>query len=289
MTRPSSPLFLLLLWLCAAAAARAGMPVQVTVEPLAFLLERIGGDEVEVQVLVPAGRSPEGYDPSPKEMARLANSCLWFRVRLPVEQALLERVTAVNPALQVVDLLEGLPLRPLPDAAGHPHPGEQWDPHVWTDPVLMKRLAARVRDVLGGRDPSAREVYARNYQDLARELDGLDRWIRQQLAPYRDRAFMSFHPAWGYYAAAYDLRQLVIEQQGKSPSPRHLVELAELARGEGVAGIVVQPQHPQGPARALARSLGLRVVVLDPLARDYLDNMRRVTRALVELFRSGAR
>ncbi len=289
MIRPSRTPLLLLLWFLVATVARAGMPVQVTVEPLAFLLERIGGEELEVRVLVPPGRSPENYDPSPREMARLANSCLWFRVGMPVEGALIERVAAVNPTLDIIDLREGLPLRTLPDAAGHPHPGEQWDPHVWTNPMLMKRMAARVRDVLSERDESAAAVYRDNYRALARELDQLDRWIRQQLAPYQGRAFMSFHPAWSYYAAAYGLKQLVIEQQGKSPSPRHLVKLAELARRERVAGIVVQPQLPRGPARALAHSLGLELVVLDPLARDYIANLRRVTLALAELFRGEGR
>lgn len=272
----------------AGAAAQTAAPVKafVSVLPLKYFLERIGGERVQAQVMVGPGRSPATYEPTPKQMADLSRSRLYYRVGVPFETVWMERIAVLNPAMQIVDLREGLELRPLADHHHdhddhhHDHPaaeeaGEELDPHVWTDPQQVKKMAERIRDTLSAVDPAGADAYQNNFLTFAQELEDLDRRIRQMLAPVKARRFLVFHPAWGYFAAAYGLEQIAIESSGKEPGPRGLARLIDQAKSDGISVIFVQPQFSRTTASTIAKAIAGQVVAIDPLAEDYLANMQQ--------------
>jgi zinc transport system substrate-binding protein len=273
--------------LVATLAARAAEPLRVFVSilPQKYLVERVGGERVEVSVMVGPGQSPATFEPGQRQMSALEHAAVFFRVGMPFEAVWLPRVRAANPHMAIVDQREGLPLRN--DAAGHGHdhgsgPYAGKDPHVWTSPRLVRAMAAQVGDTLARLDPGAATAYTARLQSLLADLDTLDAGIRRTLAGLEGRRFLVFHPTWGYFAQEYGLEQVAIEHEGKEPGARFLARLIDESRGQGIRAVFVQRQFSRTTAEAVARAIGARVIELDPLAEDYPANMRHVARTFRE-------
>ena len=264
----------------AAEQPRTPLQVFVSILPQKYFVERVGGQRVAVSVLVGPGRSPETYEPSPRQLTRLAQARIYFRIGVEFEEAWMERLAAAEPGMRIVDLRRGLKLRPMDSPVQNPADAHGLpDPHVWTSPPLVKVMAATIRDTLAELDPAHRAEYDANLRAFAADLDQLDREIRALLAGTRTRSFMVFHPAWGYFADTYGLKQIAIEAGGKEPGGRALAGVIAIGRREGVKAIFVQAQFSRRVAETIAQSLGARVVAVDPLAEDYPDNLRSVARA----------
>jgi zinc transport system substrate-binding protein len=93
---------------------------------------------------------------------------------------------------------------------------------------------------------------------------------------------MVYHPTWGYFAHEYGLQQVAIEGEGKEPSARRLIGLIDEARRDGIKVVFVQRGFPRKSAQVIADAVGGSVVIADPQERDWLGNLRRVTRELSE-------
>ncbi len=133
-------------------------------------------------------------------MTMLAAARVYFRIGVPFETVWIDRIRAANPHMLVADVAEGTKRRSI-DRVGDDRGGNTigvQDPHVWLSAPLAKRMAARIRDVLTNLDPSRKNEYERNYADLTVELDTLDTEIRARISPLKQKALMTFHPAWGY-------------------------------------------------------------------------------------------
>ena len=129
-------------------------------------------------------------------------------------------------------------------------------------------------------DPANGQYYARNEAEFAAELDKLDRDIRALLEKAPERRFMVFHPAWGYFADTYGLTQIPIEKEGKEPGGRTLAAVIEQAKRDHVRVIFVQPQFDRRSAEQVARAIDGRVVAIDPLSLDYVENLREAARQI---------
>ena len=129
-------------------------------------------------------------------------------------------------------------------------------------------------------DPRHAEIYNTNLKTLDSELAALDRRIAQNLAPFRGQAFYVFHPAFGYFAAAYGLRQESVEVEGKTPTPRQIFGLISKARNDRVKIIFLQPQFDQQIAASIAQAIGGTVTPMDDLAFDVLANLDDVAKKI---------
>jgi len=262
-----------------AGAAGGPIPVAVSVPPAAWLAERIGGERVAVTALLPPGRSPHTWEPAPRELAALGRARLVVVVGHPAlrfEKRLLAAARRGGEP-RVVAMTEGVALLP---GAEDGHGGSDTDPHVWLDPEVMAATGERVAAALAAIDPEHAAEYRDRRDRLRAEIDALDREIRATLADVTERSFLAYHPAWGYFAARYGLIQEAVESEGKEPGPRRLVERVEGARARGARVVFVQRSDSGRGARVLAEEIGAEVVVLDPLAYDWPDNLRRVAAAM---------
>jgi zinc transport system substrate-binding protein len=277
MRRPLRALLLLLALLPVAVQA-AVLDVVVSVLPLKTFVEKVGGGHVRARSMVQPGQSPHSFEPTPRQVSELARADLYVRTGMPFEEIWMARFRAANAKMRVLDARAGIRLRPQPDA-DH---GDEMDPHVWTSPPLAEIMAQNIRDTLAQMDPLHAADYAANYRVFAQQLRALDREIRSTLAGVRERRFMVFHPAWGYFAKTYGLTQIPVQREGKAPGAKALAALITQARRDGVKVVFVQPQFSARAARQLARAIGGRVESIDPLAPDYLDNMRRAARLVAQ-------
>ena len=299
-----NPFFWILLLLPSLVLAEP-LRVFVSVLPLKTFVEKVGGEHVDVRAMVRPGYGPHTYAPTPRQIAALSGAALYVRTGVPFERAWMERIRSANPEMQVQDAREGIDRRELEghghdrggdrendlDRVGHDEEASQGgeraqagesDPHIWTSPPLVKRMAGNIRDKLAELDPGNAQDYRRNYEAFAVELDGLESDIRSQLKDVPGARFMVFHPAWGYFAENFGLIQVAIENEGKAPGPRALAALIEQATREQVKVIFVQPQFSRKSAEQVARAIGGRVVAIDPLSPDYADNMRNLARQIAE-------
>jgi zinc transport system substrate-binding protein len=277
---------LALLPLPAAAAQTAPLQVVVSILPQQYFVERIAGSRVEVLTLVQPGDNEATYSPGPATLAALDGARVWFTLGVHFENAWLGRITRDRPGMEVVPLAAGLPLRRteesivVSDASrdhdhDHSHAGMP-DPHTWTDPRLAALMVERIAAALARLDPAGADEYRARSLELQAELLALHAEIATRLAPVSGRAFIVFHPSWGYFADAYGLVQLPIEVGGREPGPRSLAEVIRRGREAGVRAVFVQQQFSQRSAQAVAQALGAEVVEADPLALDYIDNLRAV-------------
>lgn len=253
-------------------ASRA-LVVFVSVPPHAYLARKVGGNRVTVETIVPPGQSPHSYEPKPSQIAALENAALYFRAGIPFEEGFISSLSGPR----VVDLREGLELR---KTAGHSHGAESVDPHVWLDPRLAILQGEAMATAMAQIDPQGADQYYDGAKRLRTELTKTDEEIRKILRPVVGARFHVFHPAFGYFAAAYGLTQVAIEKDGKEPTPRQVAETIRQARADGARVIFVQPQFATASAEAAAREIGARVVPLDPLAEDLPANLIEIAVAI---------
>lgn len=271
-----------------AAATPPSLPVEVSILPQKLFVTMIGGDRVSVSVLVPPGYEPADYSPSPSQMHALATARIYFAIGVPFEDAWLPKIRAINPRLEIVPTQDGIQKMPM-DTGGRISPGKPrlLDPHIWLSPSLVRIQGMNIRDALIRADPQHAAIYRLNYLRFARYVNSVDEKILSILAAHRGRTrtFMVFHPAWGYFARDYGLRQLPIEIEGKDPAPRDLVRLIHEAKRLGIKTVFVEPQFSKHAATAIATAIGGQVVAVDPLAENWGANLVAAAEALL----SGSR
>jgi zinc transport system substrate-binding protein len=254
------------------------LPVFVSIAPQKYFVERIGGNEVSVEVMVKAGESPATFNPNPKKLSRLANAKLFFSIGVPFERIWLPRVKAIQPDLKIIPLNRDIPR----DKKLHSktHSPKEGDPHIWTNPLLAKTMSAKIESALSKERPEKEDYFKGNHLALCLELDKLDQEIRKIISKGKVRNFMVFHPAWSYFAKAYGLQQISIEREGKEPGPRALHEIINRGKKLQIKVIFVQKQFNLSVAKKVAKMIGATVQVMDPLAEQYIENMRQTARAI---------
>jgi zinc transport system substrate-binding protein len=262
------------------ASARP-LRVFVSILPQKYFAEKIGGDLVDVAVMVEPGANPQTYEPKPKQMLALAKTSIYLAIGVPFETTWLAKIAATNPNMLVVHTDAGI--KKIPMMAHHRESeleedrhGIQ-DPHVWLSPPLVIIIAENMLQAFIKVDPAHRLIYEKNHNSFVKELVVLDAEIR---ATFRGKGkaveFMVFHPAWGYFAQAYGLEQVPIELEGKQPKAAELQRLIQYAKQRGIKVIFAQPQFSRQAAQAITESIGGQIVLADPLAADWDRNLRQV-------------
>ncbi len=282
------------------AAEKQVLRVAVTVPPLAFFVERIGGDRVALQVMLPPYASHETYEPTPRQVMALEKSDLYVKVGVPsftFEKKYIDPFLDKHGNIRVVNLSEGVPLRFMEphhhegekhegeehegekEEAAHGH-GKEPDPHVWLSPAVVRAAAGRICQALSGIDPAGEEFYRRNRDRFLGEIDDLDREIRDALRGEKGMSFLVYHPAWEYFADEYGLVQHAIEAEGKTPDIARIREMIDFARAKGIRIIFVQKGFDTKSAGLIAREIGGEVVEMDPLDENWMESLKRFSRAL---------
>lgn len=260
----------------AEATGAARVAVVASVLPHADIVRRIGGPYVDVVVLVPPGTSPSTYEPTVRELRRVADADLFVAVghpAFPFERAWLDRLVAESAACEVVS-----------GADGAPH--LEGDPHVWLSLPAVRTLARRLRDELAERVPGATPAFDTNLARFLADVDRVDAALAGAAKGNEGRAFYVFHPAFGYIADAYGLEQVAIEEHGKEPAAGYVGRVIDRARASGARVVFVQPQFSAASAEAIADEIGARVVTLDPLPASWVDGMLAIAAGLHEAFAS---
>ncbi len=243
--------------------------VIVTILPQAQFVEKVGGDNVQMTVMVPPGAEPHDYEPTPKQLQEVSRAKIYFKVGSGVEfeVAWIDKLIAMNPDMLVIDGSSGI------TKMGN-------DPHIWNSPVNAKQMVENLCTGLIQVDPANASYYTANKDAYLQELDTLDGYVHERLDGLTHRTFMIYHPAFGYFANEYDLTQIAIEHGGKEPTPQVIQTCIDKAEEDNLSYIYVAPQFTTQGAETIAHAIGGQVLFIDPLPRDYIANMRTVASLL---------
>ena len=274
--------------------------VFVSIDPVAYFVKRVAGPLADVNVLIGSGQDPHTFEPTPKLIAKLADAQVLFKIGFPFEEALIKKAGSTFKDLKVVDLQQGIKLRAISEEKedghhgasgghGHSHEADGLDPHTWLNPLLARVQAGTIATTLIQIDPARRAIYEENLKKFQADLDNINAELMNSLAPVRGKIFFVFHPAFGYFADAYGLKQVVVEVEGKEPTARQLARLIEEAKAQGVKIIFAEPQFPKKTAQTLAESIGGAVVLIDDLSPDYLNNLRNIAMSVGAALRNQAK
>lgn len=265
-------LFLFLPHNQSSAAAFEKIPIAVTILPQAYFVERVGGNFVDVKVMIPKGMNPETYEPTPQQLISLSKARIYVKIgrdAFPAEKKFLKILTNKKVMLEAVSM------------AANSSQQEQ-DPHIWLSPSAVKKLSHDICGALARIDPAHKSYYERNLASFLQDIAKTDREIRTILAGKEGKAFMVYHPAWGYFAAEYGLKQLAIEEEGKPANLSHMKKIVDLAKKKGINVIFVQKGFDLRSARAVAVEIGARIIETDPLEKDWLANLKNFAKLLQE-------
>lgn len=268
-----------------------GKPIiSVSIPPQAFFVEKIAKDSVEINILIPPNSDEHTMEFKPQALKKLEQSKIYFLADLELEKILGEKFKSVLKNVKIVNINEGIHLL----KGGHDHEHEHDhdghhaeeehvehnDPHVWLDPVLVKKLAQNITQALVQSFPKNKEFYEANLANFLKELDQMDAQIAEKLKNIKRNEFIVYHPSWAYLAKRYNLVQIPVEIDGKEPKSKDLQNLIKLAKEKDIRIIFVQPGFPENSAKVLAKELNAQIVSINHLARNWDEELLKSIQAL---------
>ena len=246
-----------------------------SIAPVEYLAKAVGGDKIEVQSL--AKGDVHSYEPKPNDMKAVAKARIFIAAGLEFEEAWIPRFKASAKNLVVVK--SDAKIAKLKEERGeqteHDEKHEAHaDPHVWLNPMLAITMARNISDALIDMDKANKDFYLENFQKLMNDLLAFDESAKESLAGLKNRKFVVYHPAWGYFAAHYDLEQISIERSGKEPKIDEMASTLKMIKDENIKVIFADPNRSQKSAQILASQTGAKVELLDPLGYNLLENLK---------------
>ena len=255
---------------CSSSAAGSGtgkLNVVVAFYPLQYVVQQVGGDQVSVTNLTQPGVEPHDLELTAKQVAAVGSADLVFYER--GFQAAVDSAVDTQTPRQVLDGASIVPLRTTPGFSGEAAAPDTsaLDPHTWLDPQTMIKYASVVAQRLAQARPDAAADFQTRADALVKELTTLDSEFSTGLASCQRTVFVTSHAAFGYLAQRYGLEQVGIAglTPDAEPTPSRLAEVQKIAQQKGVTTIFSETLASPALADALAKDLGLKTDVLDPL------------------------
>ncbi|MEA3383085.1 MAG: zinc ABC transporter substrate-binding protein [Campylobacterota bacterium] len=259
----------------------------VSILPQQTFLKAIGGDKVNIALMVKPGNSPHTYEPKPSQMKDISAADIYFSIDVEFEHVWLERFQNQNRSMKIVDISKGIQKEAMSshshgDKHNHDyHKKTKKDPHIWTSPNNVKKIVQNIYNELVKIDKKNKTYYKSNLDKFLKHIEKTDNEIKTILKDIpKDTKFMVFHPAWGYFATQYNLIQLAIEIEGKSPKPKDLAYILEEAKEENVKAIFTQPEFSDKIAKTIAKQLNIKVIKTSPLSPKWNKNLIKFATAI---------
>jgi ABC-type Zn uptake system ZnuABC Zn-binding protein ZnuA len=249
------------------AAPTPSLPrVAATIPPLADIVREVAGSSATVIRILPAGASPHTFEPSPGTARDLTRARTIFAIGHGLDDWVVT-LAAASGVSRVVRADAGLKLRPVAHRDNSRDGRELVDPHYWLSCANAKKIATTVEGELASLFPDQAGAFASRRAIYAARLDSLDAEIRSTLARLPSRDIATFHDAFEYFAADYDLRVVAVFEPypGREPGPRFVRDFQKEIRQAHVRAVFAEPQLSMDFLKPIAQDLGVTLSVLDPL------------------------
>lgn len=268
---------------CSASINTPGtIPIAVSISPQVEFIQSIGGENVDVTTMIPPGANPHTYEPLPSQIKNLSKVKMYAKVGsgIEFELAWMDKLIAANSDMHIVDCAQNVDLIQLrQDNTGR---SGAFDPHIWLSPLNAKAMAQNMYAGMLKIDPANQKYYEGNLNSYSGKLDKLAKEINNLLLPVKERIFITYHPAFAYFARDFNLEMISIEEEGKEPSASDIASIIELAKKHNIKVIIVSPQFNPQSAEVIAAELQGKVLPVDHLAQNYIDNLRNFASELAK-------
>jgi zinc transport system substrate-binding protein len=255
--------------------------IVVSVPPYIYFVKKIAGDQIKVETLIPANTNPHIYEPTPSQISLATEANIWFIIGESFEKYLLPFLKKNNSKLTISDLRENIDLIPYEnDKKCHGHLDFK-DVHIWTSPRLAKIQARTICKTLSKRFPENRDLYEKNLATFLAELDLLNTYIEQKIAPFKGSSFLISHPSFSYFCKDYEINQISIEYEGKDPTLKKLSGIFQEAKEKNIKKVFVQAQYNNKGAEFIAKQMELTLKWVDPYSTNYEETLKKFVDMLI--------
>ncbi|HEF3639116.1 TPA: zinc ABC transporter substrate-binding protein [Campylobacter coli] len=222
--------------------------ISVSIAPQAFFVKKIAGDTLNINILSTNTHKPKSKS---NPMKKLEKSELYFTIGLEFEKKLTDKLEQKFPKVKIIDMQENISLAKASSSDSE----EILDPFTWLDPILVQNIALNTYNALVQKYPQNKSLYKHNLDKFLTELDVLNLQISSKLQKVKNKEFITYHPAWSYFAKRYDLVQNHIEFLGKKLKNKDIKNLGALIKEKNIKVIFVQTRFPEKTANAFYENL----------------------------------
>lgn len=273
-------------------ASDGKLKVLATTTIVADVVHQVGGESINLEILLPVGVDPHTFSPTPQDLARISQAQIVFLNGAGLEESIQKYIDNIEGNVHVVEVSEGVTLIESPGSSEH----DAGDPHTWTDPENVKVWVENISTALSELDPAHTTFYRENADTYLGKLDELDTWIASQVEqiPADKRKIVSDHETLAYFARRYGFNQVGTVIPGTStlaePSAQEMAQLEDLIRKENISTIFVDSTANPKLTERISQDLGIDIVPiysgsltdLEGEAGTYLNYMRYNVTAIVE-------
>ena len=267
--------------------------------PMYDFAHKIGGEKIDLRLMVPPGVEVHDWEPTAKLMGEIEKADILIYNGLQMEPWVEKMIASVSSdKLKVVEASQGVTLLKAEEhehegeeAHEHDHEGEEahdhegeedhkkgenhgeahqhgeYDPHVWLNPINAMKQAENIKNALVAADEANKDFYEENYQKFSQELMALDAKFKEELSNRKRKEIIVAHAAFGYLAHQYGLEQIAIAglSPQEEPSAAKMAEISKFAKGHDVKVIFFETLTSPKLAQVLAQEAGAQTAVLNPL------------------------
>ena len=256
----------------------AGIP------PVAGIVEAVAGKDFQVVTLLPEGKSPHDYNPDTRNIRDLSQAALFFNCGLPVEEKAVKMINAPERCVSVTKNIHFIDFDDDDDDDAkhedHHHHHDGHDPHVWLNVDNLIVIGENVRDALIAKYPDQQELFNANFNELKQSLLQAKTQMLALTADSKGKKLFVYHPAFGYFAQMVEMQQCAIELEGREPSPRQLAQVIKTMNSENAKLFLAQTGFSGAAAQSLQRQTGVKVVEINVLSRDIVNEMINICKAI---------
>lgn len=242
--------------------------IVASITPLVDFAKQVGGDKVDVVLLLPPGASPHTFEPTPKVIREISKARIFLKIGAGLEFWADRMIKTTSAKIHVVDSSAGVDL--IKDAhhghdSSHKHHVDA-DPHIWLDPLICIEIIKKIETALSKTDPANAFYYQKNAAAYSDSLRKLDKELIERTGSFRAREYVTFHSAWNYFSRRYGLKVVAVieESPGKEPTPRHIKRIIRDLKKLSTKIVFAEPQFSPKVAETIAREAGAQVFFLDP-------------------------
>jgi len=258
----------------------AKINIVTSILPQVSFIKAIAGDKANISLMVHRGSSPHTYEPKPSQMIDISKASIYFAIGVEFEDVWLPKFKSINSNINIVDLSKGIKKIEISNHHSSHHDHDHLDPHIWTNISNIKIIVNKIYKTLISIDSKNSDYYEKRLRLYMISLNLEDREIRTLLKDIKSRELMVFHPSWGYFANEYNLTQVAVEIDGKSPKPKEIIAIIKLAKKENIKAIFTQPEFSDKSAKIIAKEIGIDIIKVSPLSDDILKTILNIAKAL---------
>jgi len=260
-------------------AEKRHLKVLASFYPLYEFTKTIGGERIDVSVIVPSGIEPHDWEPTIQDLQKMQNADMIVINGVGLEPWI-TKLVSVNPDILIVDTSNGIPLL---EKDKHMFDNKiQNDPHIWLDPVLAKKQIQNIVDGLSIIDPQNTNYYQENANAYNTKLILLDNKIKNELSICVKKEFLAFHDAFSYFANEYGLNQNTIIGVNPSEEPTAVTLQQIVQKAQNLDLHVIFTEEAVNPriSDVIADEIGAKVLILSPIEiyeknSDYIKRMEQ--------------